>query len=196
MRGEETELIGLIAVCQRPGILEVSAWRFCRGRIRKHAEIAEGKNGFVPHADQRRNFFRCFSTHSILRHSVRKRGAADGTSARGRRRGTSGFFGRSTRCAGHDLMSALFRTRTRQLLQGQPETLNCGVSSAGCSSAAKSAHWRAENRAMIRLFFCAGSAVADWYVAALEEAGLKQRIVQISPGKSRSVVRLRACRIG
>jgi 2-dehydro-3-deoxygalactonokinase len=180
MRGEETELIGLMQLPEARH-LKNRCVAILPGTHSKHAEIAEGKMiSFRTLISG--ELFSVLSTHSVLRHSVRsgEQPIALGREAVGAAR--IAFVEGVREALQTDLMSALFHTRTRQLLQGQPEALNAAFLS-GLLIGSEIGTLGRRKLSDDPIVLCAGSAVAGWYVAALEEAGMIQRVVQIPPEK-------------
>ena len=179
MRGEETELIGLM---QSP---EARGWAahcvvVLPGTHSKHVKVRDGK--IVSFRTMMTGeLFSVLASHSVLRHSVCSGDQPPKLPREAGGRPLSAFVEGVRQSLDNDLPSSLFRTRTRQLLQGEPPELNAAYLSGlliGSEAASLASRQQSKDEPII---LCAGSAVADWYTAALREAGLERRIVTIPP---------------
>lgn len=169
MRGEETEIVGLFAGDELGGFAE-GCTLILPGTHSKHVRIRRGQmTGFRTFMTG--EVFAVLREHSILRHSTetvsrmaRPCGEGREAFARGVRRGGRG-----------ELLSALFRVRTRELLDGLPAGPNSWYLS-GLLIGAELGSLRGGDGPVI---VCAGGGFREIYGLAVEEVSLDREHVLV-----------------
>jgi 2-dehydro-3-deoxygalactonokinase len=174
MRGEETELVGLftLPIAQRlaTGSLVVKP-----GTHSKHLRVESGRIiGFETFMTG--ELFEVLRDHSVLRHSVDAPSGSDSFSAADEAELRAGLrHARST-----SLSAALFRVRTRQLLDNTGGERNRSFLS-GLLLGSELAYLSDAPLGDVPLALCATAPIDAHYRAALEELGLKDRLTVIPP---------------
>jgi 2-dehydro-3-deoxygalactonokinase len=176
MRGEETELLGLMQLPEARALAS-RCIAVLPGTHSKHVNIAGGKIVSFRTA-MTGELFSVLASHSVLRHSVCSGDRSPSLPRQAAGPAREAFVQGVQQSLESDLPSSLFRVRTRQLLQGEPPALNAAYLSGLLIGSEVGALRRRNLDEPIVL--CAGSAVAEWYAAALETAGLGNRTVAIA----------------
>jgi 2-dehydro-3-deoxygalactonokinase len=173
MRGEETQALGAF---QLPATRHLAAHSLLimPGTHSKHLEIESG---------QIRNFrtfmtgelFELLGRHSILRHSV---GALDIAPAEMSGEAEAAFREGLDQSRATGLSAALFRVRTRELLDKLPGLANRAFLS-GALVGAELAYLERQEFAGRALVLCAAKPLASLYATALDALGLGQQLTAI-----------------
>ncbi|HET6249186.1 MAG TPA: 2-dehydro-3-deoxygalactonokinase [Tepidisphaeraceae bacterium] len=180
MRGEETELIGLMQLPEMQ-----AARRRCvailPGTHSKHVEIVGGKIASF-RTFMTGEVFSVLSTQSILRHSI-----SAGDKPITLPPETDGpqfpaFIAGVGEAMENDLLAALFQVRARQLLDNQPPQANAAFLS-GVLIGSEISALRHRQPVDDPIVLCGGSAVSGWYAAALQAAGLCDQVLLVPPEK-------------
>ncbi len=174
MRGEETQALGAF---QLP-----AAERFAAGALlilpgthSKHIQVEAG---------QIRGFRTCLtgelydvlSQHSILRHSL----DVSGTSVEMTGESLAAFCEGATRSAQVGLSAALFRVRTRQIIDRCPAAANRALLS-GVLLGAELAYLQAGEQSQRPILLCATAPLQMPYQAACRALDLREPVVTVSP---------------
>jgi len=170
LRGEETQALGLFQL-SRFAEFKSRALVLMPGTHSKHLSIEDGR------IDDFQTFmtgelFDVLASHSILRHSVSQDSVLDplskGELAAAFRRGVE-------QAAELPLSAALFRVRTRQLLEAPAEGTNLAFLS-GILIGSELAHLRRPEFAGYPLLLCAAAPLAGCYATAAEALDLSTRL--------------------
>ena len=172
MRGEETELVGLFTLPQAQELAD-SALVIKPGTHSKHLRVRDGRlvsfQTFMTG-----ELFDVLARHSILQHSV-----SDAEPGEAVLVGDAFRHGVRAGCS-LPLGAALFRVRTRQLLDHAPPGENREFLS-GILLGAELGYLAQASNAEMPLVLCAATSLFAPYRAALEELGLADRLTLISP---------------
>ncbi len=174
MRGEETQALGAF---QLPSIkrLAAGALLILPGTHSKHIQIDAGQiRGFRTFMTG--ELYDVLNQHSILRHSL----DASGTSVEVTEESSAAFCEGVTRSAQIGLSAALFRVRTRQIIDYCLAATNRAFLS-GVLLGAELAYLQATERSDRPILLCATAPLQTPYQAACRALGLRQQIVTIAP---------------
>lgn len=169
MRGEETELVGLFSL---PGVSRLAdrAVVIKPGTHSKHLRIRKGELvDFQTHMTG--ELFAVLRDHSVLKHSVEQR---EDTLTAG-----EDFLAGVEHVRSRPLGSALFRVRTRDVLDGLPGDRNREFLS-GVLVGAELAGLRDDSE-QTPLVLAATEPLATSYLAALQYLGLESRLTIVPP---------------
>jgi 2-dehydro-3-deoxygalactonokinase len=175
MRGEETQALGVFRLA---GLKSLSAGclLLLPGTHCKHLRIADGKVQEF-HTFMTGELFAVISQHSILRHSVGPVPQATPT-LEGRR--LAAYRSGVAEARDLPLAAALFRVRTRQLLDGQAAEFNRAYLS-GVLIGSELAYVTDQVPGGWPLVLSAAPALSSAYCEALSALGLEDRLHVVSP---------------
>jgi 2-dehydro-3-deoxygalactonokinase len=174
MRGEETELVGLFTMPIAARWAERSLV-ILPGTHSKHLGVENGQIVALQ-TFMTGELFDLLCEHSVLRHSVEAPPPSDAWTPKALaelRRGVR--HGRST-----PLSAALFRVRTRQLLDNLPGDANSAFLS-GLLLGGELAYLSDSSADVLPLLLCATAPLAPQYREALQELGLAARATVVEP---------------
>ncbi len=175
MRGEETQALGLFELAVASGFRDRSLV-IMPGTHSKHLNVLAGQiQGFRTFMTG--ELFDVLGKHSILRHSI-GREEAQGALKTGE--SVAAFQAGIDEGAKLSLSSALFRTRTRQLLNNTSEQSNRAFLS-GLLIGSELAYLRDAEFSSQRLLLCAAASLAEYYATALATLGLSKSLTIIEP---------------
>jgi 2-dehydro-3-deoxygalactonokinase len=179
MRGEETELVGFFSLPVGACLAEYGLI-IKPGTHSKHLRVDHGRlTRFQTFMSG--ELFDVLSKHSILQHSLEAR--QDATTEAGGMEDLAALRAGVRQALVAPLPSALFRVRTRQLLDGMPGESNRAFLS-GVLLGAELGYLKGAEFSEVRLALCATGPLAQQYVAALEELGLGDRVTVIPPAET------------
>jgi 2-dehydro-3-deoxygalactonokinase len=183
LRGEEIQALGLfqLAAVQATG---TPCLVIMPGTHSKHLVVQSGRiEGFRTFMTG--ELFDVLGRHSILEHSI---GSAGGLETRLASESRSAFQAGVEDSVDLALSAALFRVRTRQLLDGHSHESNRAYLS-GVLIGSELAYLRQAECSTQRLLLCAAAPLDEYYATALDVLGLSERLTVV---EARDLERLSA----
>ena len=173
MRGEETQLIGLFDLASASQ-LAAGCLVILPGTHSKHVIIEGGRiTGFQTFMTG--ELFDVLANHSLLKHSV-----GESETAGDQTHDPSAFLAGVKLAQSVSLSAALFRVRTRQVLDGLPPASNRALLS-GLLIGSELAELTRPTSIRVPLILCATSPLAGRYREAAAELALTERLTVIAP---------------